>query len=199
VDGHHALKCLSGPLRNQLHHDLRDIVANFASAAHLHVVTERAGFANGSSLRPDIWLNRTPKGRIAIDVAATHFATEQGLAWAAAQPAGAATAYDAIKRAKYDSAAKESSVEFAPIVFDTLGAPSASASETIAFIAKEWGKLWDFAPCRSIPIVFGQVNFVVMRGVARILGSFASPTGYHVSAAAPASTTSGDALQAQVV
>jgi hypothetical protein len=36
-------------------------------------------------------------------------------------------------------------------------------------IAYQWGKEFDLAPCRSVPLIMAQINFVLMRGVATML------------------------------
>jgi hypothetical protein len=166
--GRHSLTCLASGLRARVHNDVRDVVFRLAATALLQPRREAMCFPP-SSLRADILLTRVPRRPIVVDVAVTHLDSSGSFAAAAAEPAGAATAYEATKRAKYGAHARDADVTLMPCVFDTHGACSATGLELLRFIAREWGRQFDLRPCRSVPLVMQRITTTLMRGIARLL------------------------------
>ena len=180
--GRHSLTCLSSGLRAQVHNDVRDVIHRLAATALLQPRREALCFPP-LSLRTDVLLTRVPRQPIAVDVAVTHLDSSGSFAAAAKDPAGAATAYEGNKLAKYGALALGARVSLMPCVFDTHGACSASGMELLRFIAREWGRQFDLRPCRSVPLVMQRVTTTLMRGIARLLCANGSAAGVSSSAA----------------
>ncbi len=137
---------------------------------------EAGPFASQPSLRADVVLVAASLGPVhAIDCAIVHPAQARFRVAASTTAAGAATAYEATKRAKYGAFAAAERVKLLPTVVDVYGGFSASFLELIRILARPWGRRFDLAPCRSIPLVASRLNLVLMRSIARILLFTASP------------------------
>jgi hypothetical protein len=94
----------------------------------------------------------------AVDVAITHVF------------AGRPTEYERVKTERYGAlVAQQRDVELVPLVVDTFCGWGDSAVPFLRRAACRWGSGVDLLPCRSIPISFARLNFVVAKGVAAIL------------------------------
>ena len=197
--GYHSLTCMGSGLRTRAHHALRDAIYEIAGTALLCPRKEGGPFAAQPSLRADVVLTGAGFGRPhAIDCAIVHPAQARFRAAASTTAAGAATAYEAVKRAKYGAFAAAEHVKLVPAVVDVYGGFSTSFLELIRTLARPWGRRFDLAPCRSIPLVASRLNLVLMRSIARILLFNATPGDAAPDAEAPAPDDLGAATQTDV-
>jgi hypothetical protein len=166
--GDHSLLCAHGGKKTLLHNEIRDVVFEYASAALLTAVREPHPFVANPSLRLDI--SFTVHGIMhLIDVAVTHPRQGGGYMEAAAlTPGGAATKYEATKVAKYGSRLERHQKLF-PAIVDTYGAWSDTGHKVISLIASAWGKRYGVPTSSATRILYCHLNFVLARGVARIL------------------------------
>jgi hypothetical protein len=174
VWGLHALSCVAA--RWPLHNALRDAVFWLAAEANWAPRLEVTPFP-GSTLRADIVLARGPaRGprRVSVvDVAVVHPLCAKHLRAAQREPGGAATAYEAVKRAHYEPemGLVPDGVELVPLVFETFGGASVGTIEFLRPLARAWGWRRDIGPSRSTPLAFARISTAVMGAVGRILAS----------------------------
>jgi hypothetical protein len=165
VWGLHALSCVAA--RWPLHNALRDAVFWLAAEANWAPRLEVTPFP-GSTLRADIVLARGPaRGprRVSVvDVAVVHPLCAKHLRAAQREPGGAATAYEAVKRAHYEPemGLVPDGVELVPLVFETFGGASVGTIEFLRPLARAWGWRRDIGPSRSTPLAFARISTAVM-------------------------------------
>jgi hypothetical protein len=174
VWGLHALSCVAA--RWPLHNALRDAVFWLAAEANWAPRLEVTPFP-GSTLRADIVLARGPaRGprRVSvIDVAVVNPLCAAHLRAAQREPAGAAKAYEAVKRAHYapEMGLVPDEVELVPLVFETFGGASEATIEFLRPLARAWGWRRDIGPSRATPLAFARITTAVMGAVGRILAA----------------------------
>jgi hypothetical protein len=183
--GAHALSCTAA--RWSLHNALRDAIFWLAAEANLAPRLEIAAFP-GTTLRPGIVLARAtargPRRVFVVDVAVVHPLATAHLRAAQRSAAGAATAYEAVKREHYAPAMADApeEVELVPLVFETYGGASEGTVELLRPLARAWGWRRDIGPARAAPLAFARVSAAVMGAVGRILSASEDPTGAKRSA-----------------
>jgi hypothetical protein len=163
--GYHSLTCMSSGFRTRCHNSIRDCLFGMASYGLCHPAKEWPGFP-GSGQRIDMVFSMA--GRMQYcDVALTHALRPCHLAPASLEPAGAATAYEAVKRAEY-GAQMPPSTDLVPFVFDSFGGLGVSGRKVLDYIVR-------CAAARTggirsgRPVQLAIVNRCVTRGVARLL------------------------------
>ncbi|KAJ9455316.1 hypothetical protein DIPPA_22056 [Diplonema papillatum] len=131
--GDHSLSCLNTGLRTRAHTALRDGVAALAREALLGPVLEDRPFTKhpNRNKRVDVLYEREGKRRL-IDVAITFPLQPSSISKAAETEGGAATKYEAVKRAAYGpaiaaEAPEQQDLMLIPMVVDTFGAWGESA------------------------------------------------------------------------
>ena len=134
--GHHALCCMAGGARCVLHNSLVDRIFADAAFGLLHPVGEAHPFADGDRL--DI-VFRTGTCETLVDVAVTCPFRPSSIAAAGATPSGAATAYEAVKRARYGAKCRAGQ-ELVPLVFDTFGGAGLSGRPVLSRIASAFAR-----------------------------------------------------------
>jgi hypothetical protein len=135
--GRHSLACMSGGFRTRLHHGARDDLVRLAAMALANPRTEAACFPDAPGRRCDLLLQgHTHRGRAcALDYACiTH--TDARLRTAAETQGGAATAYEATKRADYEALADSAGLHFVPMIQDIYGAWGQSAKPIIKQLSR---------------------------------------------------------------
>ncbi len=88
---------------------------------------------------------------------------------AASKPGGAADEAAKAKDAKYEASAAAVGMDFAPVIFDTLGALNAKGVSFLRTLANAWGRQFDIRPSRSQPLVNHRFSAVLNRGIAQLL------------------------------
>ena len=173
--GDHSLSCLHGGNKTLLHHEVLDVIFNLASKLGGIPAREAHPFpdADNNNMRMDVVV-RCPGNRdhaLLCDVAITHPLAQSHLANASYrdQPAGAATAYEAVKRQKYAAGvASLNNASLRPLVFDTFGGLSSTCAATIKDFALLWAARVGLAASTAVRVVMHRLVFTVVQGAARI-------------------------------
>eukprot|EP00742_Colponemidia_sp_Colp-10_P014328 GILJ01016264.1.p1 GENE.GILJ01016264.1~~GILJ01016264.1.p1 ORF type:complete len:664 (-),score=53.02 GILJ01016264.1:80-2071(-) len=163
--GHSALKCMKCGARTHAHNALRDTLAGLCRDALITPSLEARPWA--SNLRIDIVFGMSG-GLWLVDVAITHPFRDTYRAKALETPGGAATAYEAVKHAKYGEYVKTGTQKLVPFVMDTLGAFGASALECARRIAPLYGRRLGLPSSVASRIVLGRLTTCVVRRMAMI-------------------------------
>ena len=165
----HSLICLSGGLRTALHNQLRDLIFRLASSAMLGPRREMQCFADNNQ-RLDVVLTNMRRV-LAVDVSITGIdsCSVGDFRPAASRPGGAADAAAKAKDAKYLAPTAAIGIDFAPVIFDTLGALNAKGVSFLRLLANAWGRQFDIRPSRSQPLINHRFSAVLNRGIAQLL------------------------------
>jgi hypothetical protein len=212
IHGIHTLSCMSGGARTHLHNRVRDVLADLGRRALAEPFAEARPFSDiGASLRIDLHFRAhrmgNPQRPVVADVAVVNATSSAHRAAAVLGPGKAATAYEAVKRAKYGAAAERDGFCLVPAIVDVFGGWSDAAVPLIKSLATRWGKRLDMAPGRAIPAAFRMLSATVARGVASMLraqiapdalspvpASFEGPATLAHAFGIPLATTSGVAI-----
>lgn len=173
--GDHSLSCMSGGNKTLLHHEVLDVVFDLASKLGGIPAREAHPFPDAAdiNLRMDVVV-RCPGDRdkaLLCDVAIVNPLARAHLNNAAARdlPAGAATAYEATKVAKYGvAAAALANASLRPLVFDTFGALSETCVTTVKDFAMLWAGRAGLTRSAAMRIVAHRLVYTIVRGAARI-------------------------------
>jgi hypothetical protein len=182
--GDHTLKCMHGGSRTMLHHSVVDTLHHLASHAMLHPQKEVSHVLMAEpNARFDVVLH-TPSGTQLCDVAITHpLRNDATVAAACSQPGGASTLYERVKQARYAAAVAAENAAWpllpqkvlAPLVVDVFGAWSDTARPLLAHVARALAKRRDTRAVAASALLLHELNFVLMRGIARRLLTNARP------------------------
>jgi hypothetical protein len=163
--GDSALTCMRCGRRVRAHNALRDHVVKICRDALLAPTVEPR-ISMKSAQRGDISVQMAGKLWV-IDVAITHpFASDNRL-HALNKPAGAATAYEAVKVKKYSGILPKSQV-LIPFVLDTYGALGATAIEALQKFVPHYARRLGITSTVASRIAFGRITISVIRSMASI-------------------------------
>jgi hypothetical protein len=164
--GTHELACMCGENRIALHNAATDDILAFASRGGLNPSREPRPFAEDAQARLDISFLVGSEMAL-IDFAVTSHMRRCHMRAAAAESGGAATAYEAVKRSRYQPFLCRGQV-LHPIIFDTMGAWGASAAKPLGIVAKAYARRSCLGPS-AVHFLYAKLNSTVIRGVARLL------------------------------
>ncbi|MEK7413801.1 MAG: hypothetical protein AAB263_10855, partial [Planctomycetota bacterium] len=143
VAGVHASSCMSSGQRMRLHHQSRDQLVRIAGMALCAPRREANCFPADPRRRCDVLLssihlggmfaNRFP---IAVDYACIDALGAGHIQQAAHRPAGAATAYEEVKRHSYAEIMRGAEVTLVPMIQDSFGALGASSQVLLSHLAR---------------------------------------------------------------
>jgi hypothetical protein len=163
--GHHSLCCMVGGERSRLHNELCANLIRDASFGLLHPSAEPHSFGDGDRLDFAFTL---PRGgdEVLVDVALTFPLRSAALVDAARAPGGAATSYEAVKRARYSSKLGPHQ-QLIPLVFDTFGGAGASGRPLLDLIALSFARRFGSRDGRMI--FFTRLNTLIVSRSAAIV------------------------------
>ena len=129
---------MGGGHRTRLHHGARNDLAQLASSALACPRMEVTCFPAAPARRCDVLLQAHSHGgqQCALDYACIHPLLHGRLTDAARTAGGAATAYEATKRAEYGELARQADLHFVPMIQDTFGAWGVSADTLLKQLAR---------------------------------------------------------------
>jgi hypothetical protein len=170
--GDHLLTCMAGGKRTLIHDTLRNKLGALASQALMgaKVGPEVQCLPRSPGLRMDIVLRGGQSKDTLIDVAMTHPYTTGSIQKGIAEPGGAATAYETIKKVKYRPFVDDTSQEFVPMIIDTFGAWGKSALPCLDRLAHAYA-LRRSSRHESRIFFFGSLNAIITSGVAQLLAT----------------------------
>jgi hypothetical protein len=173
--GRHALSCMHGGTRTLLHNALRNELTTLCSEALWQPAREVRPFRTQPTARIDILLRGAHRTPLCVDVALTSPLQRSAVAAAASSVGGAATTYEAVKRARYGTAAADMGYVLVPFVGDMLGAWGATATQMLRQLSHAWGLRMGVPASRASAVVHSRLSLALQRGVAALLLQAGSP------------------------
>jgi len=158
-----------GGEKSRTHHGVVSELFEIASAAVLHPHKEVTCFPRAPQLRMDVTVTWPHTRIMGIDFACINPLQPKFKSIAAASQGAAATAYEELKRAKYQTECDAVGMGFTPLVAECYGAWGASALPVLRHIACQWGKRRMLCPARSIPMVIQRISSRLQHGIAHAL------------------------------
>lgn len=169
--GYHAMCCKGSGHRTKCHNTLRDYFFSLLSVGLLGPHKEAHCFPEHPTWRIDLLV-----GNMACDVAITNPFRPEAVRAAAEFPGGAATAYEAVKHAKYGESARLNGLTLVPLVVDTLGAWGAASAPLFAILARALAERLELPYARVLAQVRQHINALHMRNVSNLLLRATPPT-----------------------
>lgn len=176
----HVTNCVRGGGRQRTHSALKQAVFSAASAAQWCPRLETQPFIDDTG-RVDVecfWMGERLLGDTAV---VGH--TGPHLAAAAETPGGAATCHEATKHRRYGkaAAATDPRMKILPLVWDTYGAPGATAAVTICKLAKGVAQRFDLSITRVISMLRERLAGRIICSI----GDIAAEAGWRIHNARP--------------
>lgn len=181
--GAHVAKCVA--LKHVVHAPLKRVINDIAREANLNPSERvpplhpplRANTAeqhqhpeHSGPITADAWIPSFRYGRAAvIDFATTYPLQDSTISASMEGPGCAATAYEAIKVAKYSPYLDEDRHELIPFVMDSFGGFSDSAMAFVKTLAFLWSRQHSMHICHALPLVAGRISRVVMQAFGDLL------------------------------